>query len=120
MGATQNSQSWLTAQSPTNSATPVLRAGFTEVLVTGMLMRWIRVRHRPMAIGAKPAGARLSVGAHEITVLLFHLQIDRRRIAALIAEGFCDQGGLAEMAIAFADQQRDIALGGPAIDQIVK
>ena len=43
------------------SATPVLRAGLTEVLVTGMLMRWMRVRHRPMAMGANPAGARLSV-----------------------------------------------------------
>ena len=39
MGITQNSHSWLSAQSPTNSAGPVLRAGFTEVLVTGMLMR---------------------------------------------------------------------------------
>jgi hypothetical protein len=39
----------------------VLRAGLTEVLVTGMLMRWISVSARPMAIGAKPAGARLSV-----------------------------------------------------------
>ena len=38
-GAAQNSQSCETAQSPTNNATPVLRAGFTEVLVTGMLMR---------------------------------------------------------------------------------
>ena len=56
-GATQNSQSCSSAQPPTNSAGPVLRAGFTEVLVTGMLIRWIRVRHRPMAIGAKPAGA---------------------------------------------------------------
>jgi len=35
----------------------VLRAGFTEVLVIGMLMRWISVRPRPIAIGAKPAGA---------------------------------------------------------------
>ena len=33
------------------------RAGFTEVLVTGMLIRWIKVSARPMAIGAKPAGA---------------------------------------------------------------
>ena len=37
------------------------RAGFTDVLVTGMLTRWIRVRPRPMAIGAKPLGARSSV-----------------------------------------------------------
>ena len=38
-GATQNSHSCASAQSPTKSAGPVLRAGFTEVLVTGMLMR---------------------------------------------------------------------------------
>ena len=31
IGATQNSQSWPSAQPPTNTATPVLRAGFTEV-----------------------------------------------------------------------------------------
>ena len=54
------------AQPPTNSAGPVLRAGFTEVLVTGMLIRWISVRPRPMAIGAKPAGARLSVAPRMI------------------------------------------------------
>jgi hypothetical protein len=39
IGATQNSHSCSTAQPPTNSAGPVLRAGFTEVLVTGMLIR---------------------------------------------------------------------------------
>ena len=61
IGATQNSHSCAIAQPPTNSATPVLRAGFTDVLVTGMLIRWISVRHRPIAIGAKPAGARGSV-----------------------------------------------------------
>ena len=46
---------------PTSKAGPVLRAGFTEVLVTGMLTRWIRVSARPMASGAKPEGDR---GAH--------------------------------------------------------
>ncbi len=35
----------------------MLRAGFTLVLVTGMLTRWMSVRHSPMAMGAKPAGA---------------------------------------------------------------
>ena len=35
-GATQNSQSCASAQPPTNSAGPVLRAGLTEVFVTGM------------------------------------------------------------------------------------
>ena len=61
MGANQKSQSCWRAQPPANRATPVLRAGFTEVLVTGMLMRWMRVRHRPMAMGAKPLGARSQV-----------------------------------------------------------
>ena len=42
-------------------AGPVLRAGLTEVWVTGMLMRWISVSAKPIASGAKPAGARLSV-----------------------------------------------------------
>ena len=60
-GASQKSQSWATAQPPTKSAGPVLRAGFTEVLVIGMLIRWISVTQRPMASGAKPVGARLSV-----------------------------------------------------------
>ena len=34
-----------------NSAVPVLRAGLTEVFVTGMLLS---VRARPMAMPAKP------------------------------------------------------------------
>jgi hypothetical protein len=67
IGATQNSQSWPSAQPPAKIATPVLRAGFTEVLVTGMLMRWIRVSAKPIASGPKPAGARLSV-APRITI----------------------------------------------------
>ena len=57
MGATQNSQSCCKAQPPTNKAGPVLRAGLTEVLVTGMLTRWMSVRPSPMASGANPAGA---------------------------------------------------------------
>ena len=57
-GATQKSQSCPSAQPPTKTAGPVLRAGLTDVLVTGMLMRWISVSPRPMAMGAKPAGAR--------------------------------------------------------------
>jgi hypothetical protein len=42
-------------------AGPMLRAGFTEVFVTGMLTRWMSVRQRPIAIGARPFEARLSV-----------------------------------------------------------
>ena len=56
-----NSQSWAIASPPANSAGPIERAGFTEVLVTGMLARWIRVSARPIAIGANPCGARVSV-----------------------------------------------------------
>ena len=61
MGANQKSQSCDRAHVPAKIAGPVLRAGLTEVLVTGMLMRWISVRHSPIAIGANPAGARESV-----------------------------------------------------------
>jgi hypothetical protein len=53
-----NSQSWVMAPSPANSAGPIERARFTDVLSTGMLTRWIRVSARPMAIGANPRGAR--------------------------------------------------------------
>src|SRR6185437_5353160 len=60
-GATQNNQSCASAQPPTKSAGPVLRAGFTDVLVTGMLIKWINVSTRPIGIGAKPWGTRLSV-----------------------------------------------------------
>ena len=66
-GASQNSHNWATAQSPTYRATPVLRAGLTEVLVTGMEIRWINVNASPMAMGAKPAGARLSVAPRMIS-----------------------------------------------------
>jgi hypothetical protein len=45
----------------TKSAGPVLRAGFTDVFVTGMLIRCISVSPKPIAIGAKPLGARRSV-----------------------------------------------------------
>ena len=57
-GATQNSQSWLIAAVSANSAAAVERAGLTDVLVTGIEIKWISVSPRPMAIGAKPAGAR--------------------------------------------------------------
>jgi hypothetical protein len=46
---------------PLKNATPVERAGLTEVLLIGIEMRWIRVSPSPIAIGAKPTGARASV-----------------------------------------------------------
>ena len=50
MGAIQKSQSCCRAQPPTMRAGPVLRAGFTEVLVTGMLIKWISTSAKPIAI----------------------------------------------------------------------
>ena len=66
IGASQNSHSCWIAHPPTNSAGPVLRAGFTERLVTGMPISWISVSPRPMAMGAKPYGARRSVAPRMI------------------------------------------------------
>ena len=67
IGATQKSQSCAVAQFPTNNATPVLRAGFTDVFVTGILIKWINVKPKPIAIGANPCGARLSVAPRIIS-----------------------------------------------------
>ena len=53
-GASQNSQSWAIYGPPANRAGPVLRAGLTEVLVTGIEIRWMSVRHRPIGMPAKP------------------------------------------------------------------
>src|SRR6516164_4078895 len=61
IGASQNSQSWPTYSPPANSAGPVLRAGLTEVLVTGIDTRWIKVRARPIGMPAKPAAAPFDV-----------------------------------------------------------
>ena len=57
-GASQNSHSWPGAPSPLKKATPVERAGFTEVFEIGIEIRWIRVSDRPIARPAKPIGAR--------------------------------------------------------------
>ena len=45
----------------------MLRAGFTDVFVTGMLIRWMSVNPRPIAIGANPAGALESVAPRMIS-----------------------------------------------------
>ncbi|MCY1372510.1 hypothetical protein D9M69_597200 [compost metagenome] len=55
-GATQNSQSCPKAPVSANRAAAAERAGLTDVLLIGIEIRWIRVRERPMAIGAKPDG----------------------------------------------------------------
>src|SRR3978361_1707039 len=61
IGASQNNQSWPTYSAPANNAGPVLRAGLTEVLVTGIDTRWISVSARPMGIPANPLAAPLDV-----------------------------------------------------------
>ena len=60
-GATQNIHNCCSAHPPAKRAGPVLRAGFTDKLVTGMPIKWLNVSPRPIAIGATPGGARLSV-----------------------------------------------------------
>src|SRR3546814_8873809 len=49
IGATQNSHNCCNAQPPAISAGPVLRAGLTDVLVTGMQIKWISVSDSPIA-----------------------------------------------------------------------
>src|SRR5205807_8899785 len=61
IGATHNNQSWPTWPRPANKAGPVLRAGLTEALVTGIDTRWISVSLRPIGIPAKPAAATFDV-----------------------------------------------------------
>ena len=63
MGNAMNNHNWDIAQSPTNKAWLMLRAGLTDVLVTGILTRWMSVSARPMAIPAKPLGGLLISGS---------------------------------------------------------
>ena len=59
--------SWAKSQRPTSSAGPVLRAGLTEVLVTGIEIRRMSVSASPIASGAKGAGERASVAPRMTT-----------------------------------------------------
>ena len=73
IGATQNIQSCANAQPPTKIAGPVLRAGFTEVLVTGMPTRWIRVSAEADGDRGEACGRPARIGgAHD------HEQEDER------------------------------------------
>ena len=60
-GTTQNIQSWPRYSPPANSAGPVLRAGLTDVLVTGIDTRWMSVSASPIGIPAKPLAAPFEV-----------------------------------------------------------
>jgi hypothetical protein len=66
-GATTNTQSWLSAQPPTKTAGPMLRAGFTEVFVTGMPTQWIRTKTKPMGMPVKPTGASAAVAPSTVS-----------------------------------------------------
>ena len=61
IGASQNSQSCDTYSPPANSAGPVLRAGLTDVLVTGIDTRWISVSASPIGMPANPTAAPFDV-----------------------------------------------------------
>jgi len=55
IGPTMNNHTWERAALPAYQATPSDRTGFTDVPSTGMLARWITVRPKPIAIGARPS-----------------------------------------------------------------
>lgn len=67
IGATQNNQSWPNGSPWVNKACDKERAGFTEVLEIGMLIKCIKVKARPIAIPANFPLANLSV-APSITI----------------------------------------------------
>ena len=61
MGAIQNNHSCSSAQPPTKTAGPVLRAGLTDRFVIGMPTRCTSVSVRPIGMPAKPAAAFVAV-----------------------------------------------------------
>lgn len=61
IGAAQNNQTCCKGSPPTNNACDKERAGFTEVFVIGILIKWIKVKANPMAIPANLPLANLSV-----------------------------------------------------------
>ncbi len=58
-----NSHSWESASPPAKRAGPRLRAGLTEVPVSGMPTRWITARAMPIGRPSKPTTATLCVTA---------------------------------------------------------
>ena len=61
IGANQNNQTCDNGSPPTKIAWDNERAGFTEVLVIGILIKWINVKASPMATPANFPLANLSV-----------------------------------------------------------
>src|SRR5947207_11169548 len=64
IGAAQNSQSSTTQTPPANKAGPVLRAGLTEVFVTGIDTRWMSVSPSPIGMPAKPLAVSFAPPRH--------------------------------------------------------
>ena len=67
IGAAQNNQTCFKGSPPANNACDKERAGFTEVFVIGILIKWIKVNAKPIAIPANFPLASLSV-APRITI----------------------------------------------------
>lgn len=61
IGATRNTHTCPSASGPANTAAAIDRAGFTDVLLTGMLIRWTSVSVKPMASGATALYSLLAV-----------------------------------------------------------
>ena len=53
---------------PDKQRWPMLRAGFTNVLVTGIPSRWIKTSTKPIGIPAKPTGALMSVAPRTVRI----------------------------------------------------
>ena len=58
IGATMNNHTCAIAALPANHTTPSERAGLTDAFVTGIAARLVTVKAKPMAMGARPFGAR--------------------------------------------------------------
>ncbi len=108
MGATQNSQSCPTAQSPTKTATPVLRAGLTDVLVTGMREPEKEVLYQAIADNLETFLERLRSDGHELpeyVVQEFYRYLDCGILARGFARCACEECGR-RFAVAFSCKSR--------------
>ena len=89
------------------------KRGLADIGADAALQRHFGDRHQQPAVGNIMHGvdpARLDQAAHEIAMLLFGGQIDRRRGAFFAAFDLAQIDGLAQMALGFADQDDHIAL----------
>ena len=66
IGAIIKSHNWERLSPPTRAAGPMLLAGFTDVPVIGIPIRWMRTKEKPIDIPAKPFDAFLLVEPNSI------------------------------------------------------